>query len=395
MTEIDYENGSLFQEMRDILSVDNDEKVVTLCHKLTQLPASDFYKLVNENVKLIFSNRQCGDLITITDDLVFPEKCSDPYLRLGLMCFKFIFICSADVMRQNIFITISQIVVDNYIPYVEGNLFNSHILIDLLNIMRETDAFSCRQARLQLTFGARELNKTHNDLLDEFYANTIDLFAKLILIEIKCINFKNTSDVMLVYNDMVKFFDIYYEISKYIGEKYHKNPPLIKKSVMSAISIITNCILLLYAKLLATDIDTTHWSSILCRMEKLRDHMATFRLLPSSGTSLQRFLIERAHGTFNTNCAKKLYNVTNDISHIRVTERSSAKTIQTSLRSMGVVLYHLKQHVNHNCYLFKIQHRVVKRLCPKQYVNGLFSSDESLSSGCENSSSETDGETDE
>ncbi|CAL4124618.1 unnamed protein product [Meganyctiphanes norvegica] len=377
MDEIDYDTSPLYQEIQDILSIDTDEKFMTVSHRLTQLSFSDFSQLVNKHLELIFSNRQCDELITIRKVLMNPEKCSDPYIRVELMCFTFIFTTSATFIRQNLFITISEIVVDNYIPYIEGDLFSSHILIDLINSTRAIDAFTSSNTRYEFAFGARKLNKNHNDLLDEFYANIIDLLAELILIEIKCINFKNMSDVMLVCNDMVIFFDIYHDISKYIVMKYPKSPPLIVNSVTSAIAVITNCIFLFQAKLLASDIDSAHWSNMICRMEKLRNHMAILSFPPSSAISLQRFLIERSHGNFNTNCTKKLYNVTNNINQINISERSSDIRVQTSIQTFGFVLHHLKRHVN--------------KLNANEYVNALYSSDESLaSSGSEESNSETD-----
>ncbi|CAL4122043.1 unnamed protein product [Meganyctiphanes norvegica] len=343
MDEIDYDTSHVYQEIKDVL-VDTDEKVKTMFHKLINLSFSDFSQLVIEHLKLIFSNRQCDELITIRNVLMNPEKCSDPYIRLGLMCFTLIITNRDKFMRQIVFITISQMAVDNFITYVEGHLFDSHILINLINIMHETDTFSCSVARFELTLGAKQMNKNHNDLLDEFYANIIDLLAKLNLIEIKCITFKNMSDVMLVYNDMVTFFDIYHEISNYIVVHYPKTTPFIEKSVMSAIAVITNCIFLFQAKLLASDIDSSHWSNMICMMEKLRNHMAILSLPPSSGTSLQRFLIERSHGNVNTNCTKKLYNVTNYINQVDIRERSSDTTVRISLRRMEIVLYDLKHY---------------------------------------------------
>ncbi|CAL4088223.1 unnamed protein product [Meganyctiphanes norvegica] len=405
MSEIDYDKRSLLQIMQDILSVDNEEKLRTFCLKLTQLSYNAFMKLVNEHIKLIFRTRDSDNLIMNMDILQNPEKCSDPYIRLGLMSFTFMFTNKVHFMRQNIFITISQIVVDKYIPYVEGHLINSHILIDLINIIRETNAFSCIEARFEISGAALKLEKNPFDLLDEFYANIIDLFAQLILVEIKCMNFKNISDVLLVSNDIVNFFDIYYEISEYIVLDYPvpKSSLLIEKSVMSAIAVITNCIILFQAKLFATDIDSLLWSNMICMMEKLRDHMVSFSLPPSSGTSLQRFLIERAHGNFNTNCTNKLYIVTNYINQVNITKRSSDITAKTSLKTLRVVLYHLKRHVNSICYRFNIKHRVIKRLYSvnerytsnsEEYVNALYSTDESLtSSGSEDSNFETDGET--
>ncbi|CAL4123304.1 unnamed protein product [Meganyctiphanes norvegica] len=401
------DNGSLFQEIRDILSVDNDEKVMTLCNKLTQLSGPDFSKLLNEHVKLIFSNRHWDDLITIKDVLVNPEKCSDPYIRLGLMCFTLIFLKSITSMRQDVFITISQIVVDNYIPYVEGHLFNSHILIDLINDMRENEeeALPFSQVIIDITGSARNLKKYGNDLLDKFYANLIDLFAKLILIEIKCINFKNMSDAMLVSNDIVKFFDIYYGISEFIVEKHPTILLLIDKSVKSAIAVITNCILLFQAKLIASDIDFSNWSDMICMMEKLRDHMIIFMLPSSSGSSLRRFILERAHGNFNTNCTKKLYAVTNYIDQVNTSERSSDTYPRNSLQTFRFVLYDLKQHINSICSNFNIQHRAINKLysVDEHYssieieeMNAFYSSDESLtSSESEDSNSETDGEADD
>ncbi|CAL4201983.1 unnamed protein product [Meganyctiphanes norvegica] len=392
MDEIDDDTSPLYQKFKAILSVDTDEKFVKVFDKLTQLSLRALSQLANEHVKLIFNNRQCDELITVMTVLMNPEKCSDPYIRLGLMCFTFIFTNSSPFMPQNVFITISKIVVDNLIPYVEGHLFDSHNIINLINKMRETGAFSCSDTRFELAFGARKLNNNHNDLQDEFYANTIDLFAKLILIEIKCINLKNMSDVMLVSNDIVKFFDIYHEILKYILVKYPESPPLIENSVTSAIAVITNCIFLFQAKLLASDIDSLHWSNMICMMEKLRNYMTFFSLPPSSGTSLQRFLIERSHGSFNTNCTNNLYNVTNNINQVNISERSSDITVRASLQTFRFVLYNLKQHINSVCDSFNIQHLVIYILCSVDATDGHYSDDESSTYGNEDSGTDENSE---
>ncbi|CAL4059518.1 unnamed protein product [Meganyctiphanes norvegica] len=272
-------------------------------------------------------------------------------------------------------------------------------------MIRENYAFSSMQVRLELSNAAKILNKTQVDVLDEFYGKLIDLLAQLILIEIKCMNFKSIGDVMLVSYGIVKFFDFYYEISEYILENYTNIPPLMEQSVMSAIAVITNCILLFQAKLLPSAIDSLHWTIILGWMEKLRDHMAFFCTSPSSVTSLQKFLIERAHGNFNTNCKRKLYNVTNNINHINISDTSSNTTFRTSLDIFGSVLYQLMHHVNRICCSFDIQHRAITKLysVEERYIldtmevmNDLSSSDEYLtSSGSEDSNFETDRESDD
>ncbi|CAL4171509.1 unnamed protein product [Meganyctiphanes norvegica] len=353
----------------EIVIVDNNEKFRALRLKLSQLSQEDFLKLVNEYVKLMFSTRDCDDIIINKDKLKFPEKFSDPYIRLGSMSFLSIF-SESDYyyfdyfMRGNFIIKISQIVVDKYIPCVEGSLFNARILIDLIHMIRRNYSFSSTEASFAIQIAAETLSKNQIDLQDEFYENLINLLAQIILIEIKCTHFKNMSDVMLVSINIVKFFDIYCEISEYIVDNYPKSRSiiLIDKPGMSSIAVITNCIFLFQAKLLASDIDSSHWSSMICRMEKLRDHIAIFSLPPSSGISLQRFLIERAHGNFKTNCTKKLYNLTNDINQIDISKKASDITVKTSLTKIRLALCYLMQHVNEICHKFNMQHRVIKKL---------------------------------
>ncbi|CAL4094073.1 unnamed protein product [Meganyctiphanes norvegica] len=404
MAETDYDMKSLFQK---IYSVDNDKDIRSLFLKLEKMPHKTFFKLVNEHLNLIFSTRDCDDSFMNMDILFNPENLSDQYIRLGFICF--IRISSQYknhydfFMMENFYITISQIVVDKYIPYVEGQLFNSHILISLINMMHDYYTFSCNKTRSDMAHIARKLNKDENDLLDKFYANLIDLLAQLILIEIKFMKFGNISDILLVSNAIVKFFDIYYEISEYIEENHPACPPFIEKSVMSSMAVITNCILLFQAKLLASDIHSSNWSNMICRMEKLRDYMANFegsffQMPLQTGASLQRFLTEREHGSFNTNCAKKLYNVTNDISQIDVCERSTDITVRSFLQIFKYHLNHLMHHVNSICYRFNIKHRVISKLYAFderftlnriEDMNDLISSD-----GSEVSNSETDRETD-
>ncbi|CAL4204728.1 unnamed protein product, partial [Meganyctiphanes norvegica] len=305
MAETDCCIDSFFKEIH---SVDNEQQIRNLRLKLKQLSPQDFFKFVNKHVKLTFGNIFCDDLFINIDVQFVPEKCSDPYIQLGLMCFIPIFgkvDCFVLFVMEYFRTAFDKIVVDNYIPYIEGHLFNSHILIDLIIMVHETGVFVCTENELDASDG-----------MDENYAKVIDLLAKLILIVIKCIQFKNISDILLVSKDIVYFFDILCVISVYVVNNCNQIPPVIEKAFMSSISVITNCILLFQAKLLASDIDSSHWSNIICRMEKLRDIMTcpnSPTLPTSSETSLQRFLMERAHGSFNINCTKKLYNVTYNI----------------------------------------------------------------------------------
>ncbi|CAL4108347.1 unnamed protein product [Meganyctiphanes norvegica] len=400
--------------LKEIPIVDNEEKLRALCLKMRQITQEVLFNFTHEYVKLMFSTRDCDDIVMNQDRLMIAEKYSDPYIRLGVMCFISIFCEDYDnrydlFLRENFLIKITQIVVDTYIPCVEGSLFNAHILIDLIHMMRANYPFSSMDHRNQsaLQSAARMLYMNQSDFQDGFYANLIDLLPQLIFIEIKCINFTNMSDALLVSIDLVKFFDIYFEISEYILENYPKSRSLIliDHPGMSAIAVITNCIFLFQAKLLASDINSSYWSNMICKMEKLRDQMAIFSLPPSSGTSLQMFLIDRADGNFNTNCTEKLYNVTNDVNQINVSGRNSDITVRPSLYKIKLALCSLMQYVNNICHVFNAKHRVIKKLYSvsehfisismhvEQNMNVLFSSDESLvSSESESSNSLTRGE---
>ncbi|CAL4196222.1 unnamed protein product, partial [Meganyctiphanes norvegica] len=88
MTELDCDKNSLLQE---ILSADNDEKIRTLISKLDGLQHEDYFNLVIEYMNFIFNIKGCDDIILNCDMLLNPEDISDPYIRLQLLSFKFIF----------------------------------------------------------------------------------------------------------------------------------------------------------------------------------------------------------------------------------------------------------------------------------------------------------------
>ncbi|CAL4062968.1 unnamed protein product [Meganyctiphanes norvegica] len=406
MAETKFDIKSFYQET---CSVDNEQHIRELCLTLKQLPSKAFFKFVNKHVKLTFSNRYYG--LSIDKQVLFAtDCCDDPYMQLGLMCFRPFFRklghfeCS---VRENFMIAINEIVVVNYIPYVEGHLFNAYILLHLIHKVHENGEFSRIQSRFCTT-------DEIEDLTDELYAKLIDLFANLILIVIKCMNFEHVRNVLLVSNEIVHFFDIFFEKLEYIADfrTDYKRRPLIEKSEMSSISVITNCILLFQSKLLASSIYSAHWSNVICRMEKLRDHITFFSLPTSSGTSLQRFLTERAYGSFNTNLTKQLYNVTNNIREISISERSTDITVtditvRDSLAAFRQDISLLVQHLNHICYSCNIKDIVLKdlyavdvRYIPNAIVDinvDDFTDEDLYSSprGSElDSNSETEGETD-
>ncbi|CAL4091384.1 unnamed protein product [Meganyctiphanes norvegica] len=354
MAETDCDLNSLFQEM---LSVDNEERGVKFFIKLTQISHQAFFHLVNEYVKLIFNARHCADLIINKNMLLHPEECSDPYIQLVLLCFKCTFRMHYGtydfMMHKHVIITISQIDVDKYLSYIDGSLFNTQLLKSLIDMMFDKYPFAsapsleyAKKYMFEVSILASKLNKTFYDVMNEMNANMINILAQLILISIKCLEISNNSDILPVSNCMVKFFHIYYyKIEVYFLGGYFKNLPFAEKSIMSGIAVITNCILLFQAKLITSNIDSLYWSKRIYMMEMLRDQMAISLIPLSSGVSLQRFLIDRAHGNFNTNCTNKLYMVTNYIKHINISERSSDITFKNSLRLFKHVLNDLHSEV--------------------------------------------------
>ncbi|CAL4145269.1 unnamed protein product [Meganyctiphanes norvegica] len=353
MAEADCDLNVLLQEM---LSVDNDERVRTLCFKLIQISHHDFFELVNEHVKLIFNTRHCADLIINKNMLLHPEECPDPYIQLGLLCFKCTFRMHYGtydfMMHKHVIITISQIDVDKYLSYLDGSLFNTQLLKSLIDMMFDKYPFAsapsleyAKKYMFEVSILASKLNKTFYDVMNEMNANMINLLTQLILISIKCLEISNNSDILPVSNNIVKFFHIYYKIEIYFLEGYCNILPFIDKSIMSGIAVMTNCILLFQAKLIASNIDSLYWSKMIYMMEMLRDHMAISLIPLSSGVSLQRFLIDRAHGNFSTNCTNKLYMVTNYIKYINISERYSDIIFKTSLRLFKHVLNELDTEV--------------------------------------------------
>ena len=180
--------------------------------------------------------------------LLTPEKCSDPYLRIELISLKYLFGFHYTryfwvKMEISFIITLTQIDVDTYLSFVDDTILNSPILINFLERLSDADAFSC----IAFMIAGNKLNKNIEELQTEFYTKIIDLLAKLILLDVKRKYFMNISDIMLVVNSIVKFFDLYFELKHDILDYHPKNCPLTTATLQSVLATITDCILLFQA----------------------------------------------------------------------------------------------------------------------------------------------------
>ncbi|CAL4171396.1 unnamed protein product [Meganyctiphanes norvegica] len=268
MAETNCDMKSLFQEM---LSADNIEEAENVGDKLTfQISHEAFFKLVSELMKLIFNARYINKNMILN-----PEKCSNSFIQLGLMSFKCNFLIfhyderSNDyLMHTNILITISQLDVDKYISCLDGNLIIILNLIQLIHVLFDNKYFATSEAEIAITKAARKFKKMPNDFLNELYVNVMDLLAQLILTSIKSLEKNYIINIIPVSHSIVFFFRIYFMIAENILESGYV--PFVGKSTNSSIAVMTNCILLFQAKLITSDLDSIHWSNIICRMEKLR-----------------------------------------------------------------------------------------------------------------------------
>ena len=283
----------------------------------------------------------------IGEILLTPENCSDSYLRIELITFKYLFGFHYtryfwEKMEVSFIITLKQIDVDKYLSFFDDTMLNSSILINFLERLSYADAFS----GVAFMQAGNKLKMKMADLQREFYTKIIDLLAKMILLDVKRECCMDVNGIMLVVNSIVKFFDLYFELKHDILDYHQKSHPLVTATSQSVLAIITDCILLIQAKLVSSGVDSSFWSVMICGIEKLQDQMAIMLKQNSPDKALQRFLIERSFGNVNINYNKKLYNVTTGIKQINVSERIDDEIDVNHIKTLEWAFRDLTLHIN-------------------------------------------------